>query len=85
VLVEHGTPGWLDPVVLSGFSEAYHGPWLSLYRIPGEIEPNAYRGAPRTPVLIADVAALVLGTLSLLWLVLPAGRLSRLARRVPEE
>jgi hypothetical protein len=90
ILVEHGTPGRLDPAVLDGLRVEYSGPWLSLYRVPGEVDPGAYPGAPRLPVLLAGWVALAVVVLSafwLLWSALPVGRVGSLARpvRVPEE
>jgi hypothetical protein len=76
VLVEHGTPGAVDPAVLSGLREAWNGPWLTLYRVPGPIAPPP-AGAPFGIVLTADLIALAVGASGLLWLVLPAGRFGR--------
>ncbi|MEO6087791.1 MAG: hypothetical protein ABIQ18_32230 [Umezawaea sp.] len=73
VLVEHGTPGSVDPAVLSGLREVWSGPWLSLYRVPGVISPSP-AGAPRSLVVAGDLAALAVVAIGLLWLLLPAGR-----------
>ncbi|MCS7477792.1 hypothetical protein ACFFQW_14860 [Umezawaea endophytica] len=79
VLVEHGTPGAVDPRVLDGLQEVWSGPWLTLYRVPGVIAPPP-PGAPAPPVLAGDLAALALVASGLLWLLLPAGRFRRPGR-----
>jgi hypothetical protein len=85
VLMEHGTPGSVDPSVLSGLQEVWSGPWLTLYRVPGTIAPPP-AGAPRLPVVAGDVCALAIVASSLLWLLLPAGRFKRSSRsRTVEE
>ncbi|PWK79486.1 hypothetical protein C8D88_12412 [Lentzea atacamensis] len=76
VLVEHGTPGSVDPGVLRGLREVWSGPWLTLYRVPGAIAPPP-AGAPRLPVVAGDLGALAVVASSLLWLLLPAGRFRR--------
>ncbi|HEX6341954.1 hypothetical protein [Umezawaea sp.] len=76
VLVEHGTPGTVDPRVLDGLREVWSGPWLTLYRVPGPVAPPP-AGAPVSPVLAGDLAALALVASGLLWLLLPAGRFRR--------
>jgi hypothetical protein len=76
VLVEHGTPGAIDPNILSGLRETWSGPWLTLYRVPGPIAPPP-PGAPFGVVLAADLVALAVGASGLLWLLLPAGRFGR--------
>ncbi|WP_054054282.1 hypothetical protein [Alloactinosynnema sp. L-07] len=81
VLVEHGTPGAVDPAVLAPLTETFRGPWLTLYRVPGAIAAPPALGPPRAPVLVADSIALLIVTLGLLWLALPAGRLSEISRR----
>lgn len=81
VLVEHGTPGEVDRALLDRLHKTYDGRWLSLYRVPGEIGPTGQGGPPAAPVVVADVGALALILLSLLWLALPAGRLTILDRR----
>ena len=75
VLVEHGTPGLVDQRTLAPLSEVWRGPWLTLYRVPGAVDVDR-GGPPVAPVLVGDFAALTIVTLSLLWLALPAGRLS---------
>ncbi|HWO66944.1 MAG TPA: hypothetical protein VNO31_43620 [Umezawaea sp.] len=79
VLVEHGTPGSVDPAVLRGLREVWSGPWLTLYRVPGTIAPPP-AGAPRTPVVAGDLVVLAMVATSLLWLLLPAGRFRRSGR-----
>ena len=79
VLVEHGTPGSVDPGVLRGLREVWSGPWLTLYRVPGVIAPPP-AGAPRSPVVASDLGALAVVATGLLWLLLPAGRFNRLNR-----
>lgn len=74
VLVEHGTPGQVDPGTTEALTEVHRGPWLSLYRVPGPVTANR-AGPPRAPVVAADVAALLLIAGCLLWQALPAGRL----------
>ena len=76
VLVEHGTPGAVDPSILSSLRETWSGPWLTLYRVPGPIAPPP-AGAPFGIVLAADLIALAVGASGLLWLLLPAGRFRR--------
>ncbi|WP_436493567.1 hypothetical protein [Actinokineospora sp. HUAS TT18] len=81
VLVEHGTPGEVDPAVLAPLTETYRGDWLTLYRVPGPIADPPDLGPPRAPVLVGDSIALLIVTLGLLWQALPAGRLSEISRR----
>ncbi|GAB3461873.1 hypothetical protein [Actinophytocola sediminis] len=76
VLVEHGTPGAPTATVTAGLDRVHQGEWLDLYRVPGSVTPSAARTPPVAPVVVADVIALATVTLGLLWLVLPAGRLS---------
>jgi hypothetical protein len=84
VLVEHGTPGPVDATLLSGLEVVYEGDWLTLYHLQGQVV--AYpEGAPRGPVLAADLAALGLLAFCLLWRVLPAGKLSGSSRTTSEE
>ncbi|QGK68902.1 hypothetical protein GIY23_04515 [Allosaccharopolyspora coralli] len=84
ILVEHGTPGRADPALLEDAAEVWSGPWLSLYRVPGDVTPTEI---PRTQVVAVAAAnglagGLMIGTL--LWLGLPSGRLSRITRRTKE-
>ncbi|MBC6447284.1 hypothetical protein GPZ80_08870 [Actinokineospora sp. HBU206404] len=81
VLVEHGTPGVVDPEVLAPLAERYGGEWLTLYRVPGPMDTATAVGPTRFPVLLADFSALLIVTVSWLWLALPTGRLSGLTRR----
>jgi hypothetical protein len=89
LLVEHGTPGRIDPAMLAGLEpapvEVYRGPWLTLYRLPGEVRPYPGAGPPRAAVLAADFAALALVLGVLLWRVLPAGRVGRVNRSATRE
>lgn len=73
VLVEHGTPGRVDQGLLARTTEVWRGEWLTLYRTAGESVTGT---RPAAPVLISDFAALALISGCLLWLVLPAGRLT---------
>lgn len=74
VLVEHGTPGAL-PTELDRRTPAYQGEWVSLYRVDGTGQAAAAGdAAPTVPVLVADVAVLVLAGVAMLWLLLPMGR-----------
>ncbi|MFC5287023.1 hypothetical protein ACFPM7_08160 [Actinokineospora guangxiensis] len=75
VLVEHGTPGLVDPALLRRLEPVHTGPWLTLYRVPDHQEPTR-PGPHPLPVLVADFAALALVGGALLWRVLPGGRLS---------
>lgn len=80
VLVEHGTPGQVDPTVLAELDEVSTGPWLTLYRVPGPISTPPIAGPPRALVLAADGAALALVGTGVLWRLLPAGRLGYVGR-----
>ncbi len=80
VLVEHGTPGRTDT---AGLEKVHTGPWLDLYRVPGAVAAGP-DGPPRAPIVVADLAAGTLIVLSVLWLALPAGRLTTLHRRQRE-
>lgn len=84
VLVEHGTPGRVDPALLSRLTEVHSGPWLSLYRVPDH-RPAPDRGPHPLPVLAADSAAALLVAGALLWRWLPNGRLSPSRRGLSEE
>lgn len=61
VLVEHGTPGTVEPAELAGLTLVHDGQWLALYRVPGPISepPTGVIGhaAVRATVLAADAAA----------------------------
>jgi hypothetical protein len=85
ILVEHGTPGGrIDPSILAGLQAEHQGLWLSLYRLPGDVQPYP-AGAPLAPVLAADLAALTLVMICLLWRVLPASKLSAVNRIATRE
>jgi hypothetical protein len=75
VLVEHGTPGTFDPSLVDGLDPVYIGTWLTLLRVPGAVTVPATGGGQRAPVLVADVAALVLVAVAVLRRWLPIGRL----------
>jgi hypothetical protein len=84
VLVEHGTPGRVDGNMAKPDERIYHGRWLDLYQLGGPLRPDTTGTPPKAPVIIADVLALATVTLSLLWLVLPAGSLGRSSSRTRE-
>jgi hypothetical protein len=75
ILVEHGTPG-PPPPATNWFVPEFDGRWLTLYRVPDPIEPNPIKGAPTTPVVAADIIALLLLAYGLLWRLIPPGRLT---------
>lgn len=75
VLVEHGTPGRIDPNLLAGATETWSGPWLTLYRLPGEPVVTAVASAEAVPVYLANGVALVSIAAALLWSGLPLSRL----------
>ncbi|MFC4851986.1 hypothetical protein [Actinophytocola glycyrrhizae] len=81
VLVEHGTPGRVDPATTDGLVPVHRGPWLDLYRVPGPLGAPPESGPPRGPVLAAAAAALLFVAGCLLWQVIPAGRFTRNRRR----
>jgi hypothetical protein len=58
VLVEHGTPGDVDPALLTGLSTVYSGRWVTLYRVPEPTADQPRNGPPALPVIAADVVAL---------------------------
>ncbi|MPZ00200.1 MAG: hypothetical protein GEU97_19885 [Actinophytocola sp.] len=63
VLVEHGTPGDVDPALLDRLTPEYRGKWLSLYRVPGDVGRAQQFAPPLAPVLVADgVAVLLIGS-----------------------
>jgi hypothetical protein len=76
VLVEHGTPGRIDPKLLAGATPSWSGPWLTLYRLPGEPVVTAVAAAEAVPVYVANGVALVSIATALLWCGLPLSRLS---------
>jgi len=84
VLVEHGTPGRIDRNLPESDERIYHGRWLDLYEMSGPLQSAATGRPPKALVIAADVLALATVTLSLLWVVLPAGSLRRSSRRTRE-
>ncbi|GAA5105809.1 hypothetical protein [Haloechinothrix salitolerans] len=63
VLVEHGTPGDVEPALLDRLTPEYRGEWLSLYRVPGDIGRPQQFTPPLVPVSLAHgVAALLIGS-----------------------
>lgn len=74
VLVEHGTPG--PRVVLNGLRPAYHGEWLSLYEVPGNIASGTGWPATTPLVVAVDLTAVALGLVTGAGLLLPFGRLT---------
>ncbi|WP_051399469.1 hypothetical protein [Haloechinothrix halophila] len=66
VLVEHGTPGDVDPALLDRLDREYRGEWLSLYRVAGDIGRAQQFAPPLVPVLLADGLAILLIGSSLL-------------------
>ena len=84
VLVEHGTPGPIPRDALAQLEPVHTGPWLTLYRVPGQIAA-APPGAPWVPVLVADIAACGLVIAGLLWWALLTGKLRRRGTRARRE
>ncbi|GHG26731.1 hypothetical protein GCM10017567_52580 [Amycolatopsis bullii] len=74
ILVEHGTPGYVDPQLLSGATPVWSGDWLTLYRTPGE---PAVKAVSWTPVLLANGVALALLCVAVLCRMLPMRTLGR--------
>src|SRR5206468_1303940 len=85
LLVEHRTPGPAARLRHSGLEAVFDGPWLTLYRLTGNIQPYHRAGPPRAAVRAADAAALALVGYCLLWLRLPAGKLSPVQRNPVRE
>jgi hypothetical protein len=85
VLVEHGTPGRVDPATLAGLTTVYDGDWLTLYRTSGRVGESAAAGPPRVAVLVADGLALATVAGGLLWLALPIGRVMAPCSRPREQ
>lgn len=75
ILVEHGTPGLVDPRLLTGTERVWSGDWLTLYRTPGE--PAVTETASPIPVVLANGVALMTISAALLCLKLPVRTLSR--------
>jgi hypothetical protein len=71
IVVEHGTPGELPPL-LGELTPEHSGTWVSLYRV-GDPAPVERAGPPVLPVLAADALALAGVLTALLWLLLPVG------------
>ncbi|MEV7037054.1 hypothetical protein [Amycolatopsis sp. NPDC051061] len=74
ILVEHGTPGYVDSRLLAGATQVWSGEWLTLYRTPGV---PAVKAISWTPVSIANGVALTSLCVALLCLMLPMRTLSR--------
>ncbi|MGW4065565.1 hypothetical protein ACWEGE_45255 [Amycolatopsis sp. NPDC004747] len=74
ILVEHGTPGYVDPRLLSGATPVWSGEWLTLYRTPGVPPVKAISWAP---VLAANGVALTLLCVAVLCRMLPMRTLGR--------
>jgi hypothetical protein len=62
VLVEHGTPGEIDPAVLGRLTMVHDGQWLTLYRVPGPIAepPTGAAGGPAAVLMVLTADAMVL-------------------------
>ncbi|SFW69770.1 hypothetical protein [Amycolatopsis australiensis] len=74
ILVEHGTPGDVDPRLLADATPVWSGDWLTLYRTPGV---PAVKAVSWTPALVANGVALALLCAALLCRMLPMRTLSR--------
>ncbi|MFF1610748.1 hypothetical protein ACFVYA_23450 [Amycolatopsis sp. NPDC058278] len=74
ILVEHGTPGYVDPRLLAGATPVWSGEWLTLYRTPGE---PAVKAISWTPALLANGVALTLLCVAVLCRMLPMRTLGR--------
>ncbi|MEV7092591.1 hypothetical protein AB0M80_07070 [Amycolatopsis sp. NPDC051045] len=74
ILVEHGTPGYVDPRLLAGTTQVWSGEWLTLYRTPGV---PAVKAISWTPALLANGVALTLLCVALLCRMLPMRTLGR--------
>jgi hypothetical protein len=74
ILVEHGTPGDVDPRLLAGATKVWSGEWLTLYRTPGV---PAVKAIAWTPVVVANGVALGLLCVALLCRMLPMRTLGR--------
>lgn len=72
ILVEHGTPGLVDPKLLADASPVWSGPWLTLYRTP--VAP-AVGEVSWIGVLLANGVALTTIMAALLCSMLPMRRL----------
>ncbi|MEU4252986.1 hypothetical protein AB0F15_36860 [Amycolatopsis sp. NPDC026612] len=74
ILVEHGTPGYVDPRLLAGATPVWSGDWLTLYRTPGV---PVVKAISWTPALLANGVALALLCVALLCRMLPMRTLGR--------
>ncbi|MGW3958221.1 hypothetical protein ACWED2_00275 [Amycolatopsis sp. NPDC005003] len=74
ILVEHGTPGQVDPRLLAGATRVWSGDWLTLYRTPGV---PAVKAVSWAPALLANGVALTLLCVALLCRMLPMRTLGR--------
>ncbi|WP_103350862.1 hypothetical protein [Amycolatopsis sp. CA-128772] len=74
ILVEHGTPGDVDPRLLADATPVWSGEWLTLYRTPGV---PAVKAVAWAPVLLANGVALTLLCVALLCRMLPMRTLGR--------
>ncbi|WP_329055970.1 hypothetical protein OG738_20320 [Amycolatopsis sp. NBC_01488] len=74
ILVEHGTPGDVDPRLLAGATRVWSGDWLTLYRTPGVPVVKAISWAP---ALVANGVALTSLCVALLCRMLPMRTLGR--------
>jgi hypothetical protein len=75
VLVEHGTPGIVDARLLAGARPIWSGPWLTLYRTPGEPGAIDVVAGREVAVFAANGLALISIMAALLWCGLPISRL----------
>ncbi|WP_410588094.1 hypothetical protein [Amycolatopsis sp. lyj-23] len=74
ILVEHGTPGYVDPRLLADATPVWSGDWLTLYRTPGV---PAVKAISWTPALLANGVALALLCVAVLCRMLPMRTLGR--------
>ena len=74
ILVEHGTPGFVDSRLLAGATPVWSGDWLTLYRTPGVPAVKAISWAP---ALVANGVALASLCVALLCRMLPMRTLGR--------
>ncbi|MEV6626482.1 hypothetical protein AB0M83_14270 [Amycolatopsis sp. NPDC051106] len=74
ILVEHGTPGYVDSRLLADATPVWSGDWLTLYRTPGVPAVKAISWAP---ALVANGVVLASLCVALLCLKLPMRTLGR--------
>ena len=74
LLVEHGTPGRVDPRWLADATEVWSGQWLTLYRTPGE---PTVKALPWLAVFVANGLALATILTAVLLRMLPMRTLFR--------